>query len=219
MKIREKFSKILKILPTLSDISTIVGCLVAIIAVCYACSQYKLYKKELQKTPDLKINISTIRSSRPGISDFEYVPEENWSKPKEISISLSNKGEVTAREIYLFLALDNSIKVVSCDKSYSDFISIMPGRQVFRFTSLDFPIPPNFPPLPIAKLEVKIAAPAKKQKIIFGKCLVYDGRNKKTFDLAYDYERQLFEETVVINSAFYFMTGQMDLNKTLGKSD
>ncbi len=219
MKIREIFSKILKTLPTLSDISTIVGCLVAIIAVCYAYSQYKLYKKELQKTPDLKINISTIRSSRPGISDFEYVPEENWSKPKEISISFSNKGEVTAREICLQLLLDNHIKVISYDKSYSDFVSIVPGRQVFQFTKLDFSIPPNFPPLTIAKLEVKITAPAKKQKITFGKCLIYDGRNKKTFDLAYDYKRQLFEETVVTNSDFYFMSGQMDLNKTLGKAD
>ncbi len=219
MKIQEIFSKILKTLPTLSNISTIIGCIVTIIAVWYAFSQYNLYKKELQKTSDLDINISTIQSSNIGISDFEYVPGENLSKPKEISISLSNKGEVTAREICLWLLLDDSIQVISDDKSFSDFKSIVPGHQVFRFTNLDFPIPPNFPPLPIAKLGVKIAAPSKKQKITVGKCLLYDGKNKKTFELSYDYNKQLFEATAIKNSNFLFMSGQMDLNKTLGKSD
>jgi hypothetical protein len=219
MKVREIFLKGQKILPTLSNICTIIGCMVTIIAVWYAYSQYNLYKSELQKTSDLNISISTIMSSKPGISDFEYVPGENWSKPKEISISLSNKGEVTAREIYLWLLIDDSIKVMRIDKSFSDFKSVLPGRQVFRFTNLNFPIPPNFPPLPIAKLEVRIAAPSEKQKITFGKCMLFDGKNKKIFELSYDYNKQLLEEKVVDDSDFYFMSGQMDLNKTLGKSN
>ena len=159
-----------------ASIATIAGVLVGIVALVYAYLQYDTYREELGRKPDL-----TLEMFFSGLVNHPMVRFPNdssrFSDTLPLRIKMKNTGTAPTEQVDLILALNDNIKIVNIEYHVSGIEPIL-DYQLFSFRSMSFPLPKEFPGIPLMTMTVRLKRSASERSTFVGRFTVFPGGSK-----------------------------------------
>ena len=199
----------------IASIATIFGVIITAIALVYAFKQYKTYKDELLKKPDLFIKISPITKPPHPKKTFVFKSENlEYSEPVKIGVNISNNGEATTNEVFLILSFNNFIKVDKINHTSRGFELPMRSHQIFMYTNRYLPLPPHFPFINIMKFTIRLHKACLNSSQIVGRLDLQGGGEKyKSYFFHFDPKNEEFYTSKNPDISFRFDVAPLNLIK------
>jgi hypothetical protein len=187
----EKRSARIQTINLIANIATIIGIVVAFAALIYAYLQYRTYKIEIARRPDVYLQIAPI--SRPDQGVFHVKDSNDYSNDVKIGVTIHNRGSLSTSQVFTTVVFNDKVKVLSIDYSRPGFEIPVQDRQIFMFTNINFPLPPNFIALPIFRFTCQLKKDCLEDESIVGCYYVQGGGEKtKSFLIKFDPHTETF---------------------------
>ena len=139
--IRKKRTSCRVVIEVIANILTIFGVLIAVVALYYGFQQYKLYKKETSKKPNLEFEFFVSGVIKDNMVEFN---NQKISNILPIKINLINKGNADSKSISFTINFTKNVNIKWVRGHLDEPINIPLKGQLFTYDDLDFIVPYSF---------------------------------------------------------------------------